>query len=43
MKISHFQVDELEQAAVLNSSYQDPQDGKWLYGCSEKRDDCMCM
>lgn len=26
MKISHFQVDELEQAAVLNSSYKDPQD-----------------
>lgn len=26
MKISHFQVDELEQAAVLNSSYEDPQD-----------------
>lgn len=28
MKISHFQVDELEQAFVLKSSYEDPQDGK---------------
>jgi len=26
MKTSHFQVDELEQAAVLNSSYEGPQD-----------------
>ena len=30
MKISHFHVDELEQAAVLNSSYKGAQDGKWL-------------
>jgi hypothetical protein len=43
MKISHFQVDELEQAAVLNSSYEDPQDGKFLHRCSKKRGDYMCM
>lgn len=28
MKISHFQVSELEQSAVLNLPYKDPHDGK---------------